>query len=220
MRLFGKLLTLTLTAGAAALGPPAVAETIMEKRVELSGREVFYLEAGAADAKTLLLLHGARFSSATWRDLGTIERMAAEGYRVIAVDLPGFGRSLTSEAEPASFLADLIEALALERPVIVSPSMSGRFSLPLVARHPELVGGYVPVAPAAMDAHLAELVGSQVPTFVVWGENDRFLPPSEAERLAAAFDDSRILILPGASHPCYLDEPDLFHRELLAFLAR
>ena len=54
--------------------------------------DIFYQEAGpAAEAKEppVLLLHGMRFKSQTWRDLGTIEFVGAMGHRVIAVDLPG-----------------------------------------------------------------------------------------------------------------------------------
>ena len=40
--------------------------------------------------ETLLLLHGAAFTSKTWQDsIPTIQTMCSLGYRVIAVDLPG-----------------------------------------------------------------------------------------------------------------------------------
>ncbi|MCB8877577.1 alpha/beta fold hydrolase [Acidisoma silvae] len=50
--------------------------------------EVFYREAGAADAPVILLLHGFPTSSHMFRDL--IPELASQ-YRVIAPDLPGFG---------------------------------------------------------------------------------------------------------------------------------
>ena len=57
-------------------------------RVEADGVQVFYREAGAANAPVILLLHGFPTSSFQYREL--IPRLA-DRYRVIAPDLPGFG---------------------------------------------------------------------------------------------------------------------------------
>jgi pimeloyl-ACP methyl ester carboxylesterase len=57
-------------------------------RMEADGVNVFYREAGAADAPLVLLLHGFPTSSFQYREL--IPRLA-DRYRVIAPDLPGFG---------------------------------------------------------------------------------------------------------------------------------
>ena len=51
---------------------------------------LYLYEAGAADAQPILLLHGLGDEADTWRHL--VEPLAAHG-RVIAPDLPGFGRS-------------------------------------------------------------------------------------------------------------------------------
>jgi len=57
-------------------------------RIEADGVNVFYREAGPADAPVILLLHGFPTSSFQYREL--IPRLA-DRYRVIAPDLPGFG---------------------------------------------------------------------------------------------------------------------------------
>lgn len=56
--------------------------------VKVDDVEVFYREAGAADAPVLLLLHGFPSSSHQYRNLIPL---LAHKYRVIAPDLPGFG---------------------------------------------------------------------------------------------------------------------------------
>ncbi|WP_254059633.1 alpha/beta fold hydrolase [Granulicella sp. L46] len=56
--------------------------------IKAGGIEVFYREAGPADAPVILLLHGFPTSSFQYREL--IPRLA-DRYRVIAPDLPGFG---------------------------------------------------------------------------------------------------------------------------------
>ncbi len=57
-------------------------------RIEADGVQVFYREAGPADAPVVLLLHGFPTSSFQYRELIPL---LADRYRVIAPDLPGFG---------------------------------------------------------------------------------------------------------------------------------
>ena len=74
------------------------------------------------------------------------------------MDLPGYGKTESSvAADPGGFLSALIDALGLldgGGVVIVSPSMSGRFSLPFLVSHPEKVKGYVPVAPVSTEMYV------------------------------------------------------------------
>jgi abhydrolase domain-containing protein 14 len=174
---------------------------------------------GPEGGLSVLLLHGASFDSGTWEELGTLKRLADAGYRAVAIDLPGFGKSKTVRAAPNTFLAELLPKLEIGRPVVVSPSMSGRFSFPLLAVHPESVTGFVPVAPVGALQFARRNQDHPVPALVVWGERDRTFPPSQAVVLAGAFRDAKVLILPDARHPAYLDQPDAFHEALLEFLA-
>ena len=187
--------------------------------LSLAGSRLHFLAAGPETGPPVLLLHGARYSSETWRQLGTLELLGQQGYRVLAMDLPGFGSSPTSETPPEELLQGLLPLL-FERPaVVVSPSMSGRFSLPLVAQRPSWLAGYVPIAPGAIASNLEALEGSKVPTLILWGKDDDIIPPKEAKRLAKAMPASRTVIMEGAGHACYLDQPIAFHRQLLQFLA-
>ncbi|MCP3959830.1 MAG: alpha/beta hydrolase [bacterium] len=198
--------------------PPATTTEIESFELKLSGSRLHFLGAGDPEAPTVLLLHGARFSSQTWRELGTIELLARQGFRALALDLPGFGSSEATETPPGRFLLTLLP-LVSERPVVVvSPSMSGRFSLPVVTERPNLLAGYVPVAPAGLEAHLKRLEGSKVPTLIFWGEEDKMIPLKLGQQMSRAMTNSRLVVLEGAQHPCYLDKPLDFHRELLQFL--
>jgi len=192
--------------------------SVSELEVDVDGSRVHVLHAGPEGGAPVLLLHGARFSAQTWRDLGTLEVLASSGYRAVAVDLPGYGRSTASELEPEAFLLALLDALGPQRPVIVCPSMSGAFALPLAARHPERLAGLVAVAPVGIEQSLEALRGSALHTLLVWGENDTVVPLAAADRLAGVLMDVRKVVVPGAGHPCYLDDPARFHAELLDFL--
>jgi pimeloyl-ACP methyl ester carboxylesterase len=196
--------------------PVSAAEA--EETVEVGGAAIHVVTSGAEGGMPVLLLHGGRFSSDTWRELGTVALLAGEGYRVVAVDLPGFGRSERSQLEPGAFLAALIDQLGLEPPVVVSPSMSGRFSLPLVTERPELVRAYVPVAPAGVDAYRDRLSALRLPTLVVWGSEDGTFPVEQGRDMAERIPGAELLELEGAAHACYLDRPEEFHVGLTGFL--
>ena len=74
------------------------------------------------------------------------------------------------------------------------------------------------MAPVAIGEHLKRLEGSKVPALIFWGSEDRTIPLKQGEQLSRAMPASRLVVLDGASHPCYLDRPLDFHRELLQFL--
>lgn len=77
---------------------------------------------------------------------------------VISLHSPGYGQSTPSspvgDSSTAAFIMSLIKTLELgHAPVIISPSMSGRFSLPFLTSHPDRVKGYVPVAPVSTERY-------------------------------------------------------------------
>ena len=65
------------------------------------------------------------------------------------------GHSLQNDQKP-HFVEKLIESLRLKKPVLVSPSMSGSFSLPFVMSNPNELMAYVPVAPVGTGDYTPE----------------------------------------------------------------
>jgi pimeloyl-ACP methyl ester carboxylesterase len=201
------------------VGVAAAVAEIAENSVEFEGHRVHLLSAGPEKGRAVLLLHGGRFNADTWKKLGTLDVLADAGYRAVALDLPGAGKSPGWKVDPKTFLVELIGLLEIGRPVVISPSLSGNLSFPLILDHPEAVSGYVPIAPVGVEKYASQLKGSPVPALVVWGQRDQLFRPAMANTLAAGFKTATVLILPGAKHPAYLDQPDLFHEALLKFLA-
>jgi pimeloyl-ACP methyl ester carboxylesterase len=57
------------------------------------------------------------------------------------------------------------------------------------------------------------------PTLVVWGDQDRILPPSYAQRWASGIGArAEVVLVPGAGHECVIDEPEVSAKHVLSFL--
>ena len=185
----------------------------------VGGGAVRVREAGPDEGPMVLFFHGGRFHSGTWEELGTLALLGGAGYHAVAVDLPGFGESEASTLSEGAFVTALFDELGADRPVLIAASMSGRFAFPFLVSHRDRVAGFVALAPVRIAEHVEALRGSDLPALLLWGQDDRTVPVAEADLLAAALPNSRKVVLPGAGHPCYLDEPGRFHEELLAFLS-
>ena len=176
----------------------------------------------------VLFLHGQAFSSQTWDDLGTLKFLRSKNYNVVAIDLPGYVKSKefatvprTSE-ERAAFLNKVIEKLQIERPVIISPSMSGSYSLPFIFQGDQgrNLRGFVPVAPVGTEKYTEEEYKKlDLPALIVYGENDETLGLSSLRRLRN-IPGSVIHMMKGAGHACYMKNTDEFHENLEKFLSK
>ena len=199
--------------------PNAEANAISVEHVELNGHTVHYLAAGPKTGQPVLLLHGARYHSGTWKDLGTLEKMADAGFRALAIDLPGFGKSSSWEVDSKAFLGELIDALKIARPVVIAPSMSGKFAFPLVANSPEEIVGFVPISAVGTPRYTRRIKDNPVSVLVVWGTGDHMYKTQEHRALAARFKTSQLLMLHRSGHAAYLDETIRFHDVLMGYLA-
>ena len=96
------------------------------------------------EGRVLLLVHGFPLDRALWRHLSG----ALPGWRTIAPDLSGFGRSTVpdggySTARWADELAGLLEAMEVDRAVVCGLSMGGYIALEFAARHRARMAGLV-----------------------------------------------------------------------------
>jgi pimeloyl-ACP methyl ester carboxylesterase len=85
--------------------------------------------------------------------------------------------------------------------------------------HRSLIGsGYQQrLANKMTQARLAEL---RMPVLLIAGAADLLTPPSISRMLAAAIPNSRVVIAPESGHSAYWEEPDLFNRAVLDFIAQ
>lgn len=109
----------------------------------------------APNGKTVLLLHGKNFSAAYWQP--TIDVLRARGYRVIAPDQIGFGKSSKPPAYQFSFQAlaentrALLRSLGVEQALVVGHSMGGMLAARYALLYPAAVERLALVAPIGLE---------------------------------------------------------------------
>ncbi|MDQ5834015.1 MAG: alpha/beta fold hydrolase, partial [Actinomycetota bacterium] len=134
---------------AATAGSDEPGRLAFERLRTRSGR-VSILSAGSG-SHTLLCLHGLGATKASF--LPTVAALA-DGYRVVAMDLPGFGESDKPIGAPynaawfARTVFDTLDALEVEGATLVGNSMGGRIAIEAGLTDPERVEGLVLLSPA------------------------------------------------------------------------
>lgn len=136
--------------------------TVVKYRTaDVDGFKVFYREAGSADAPVLLLLHGFPTSSHMFRNLIPL---LADRFRLVAPDLPGFGRSdMPARSEfactfdhVAGIIDRFTEALGLTRFAVYIFDYGAPTGLRIAAKHPERITAIISQNGNAYEEGLSE----------------------------------------------------------------
>lgn len=113
--------------------------------------DVSVLELGPEDAPVVVALHGLGVSKLSL--LPTLIQLARD-HRVLAFDLPGFGRSTAPVGAPydAPWFADVVtgvlDAAGVDRAAVVGNSLGGRVATELALREPDRVRALGLLCPA------------------------------------------------------------------------
>lgn len=123
-----------------------------ETRMTSGDPGIAYIDEGRGE-KTLILVHGLASNAGFWRYV--IPELSSQ-YRVIAVDLPGYGKSSKGDYPYgmrwyADQLMVLMDELDIAEAVLVGHSMGGQISMHASLRHPERVQALVLAAPAGIE---------------------------------------------------------------------
>jgi pimeloyl-ACP methyl ester carboxylesterase len=198
------------------------------RTIDTRGASLSTLEAGSGPP--VLALHGLGATKGSF--LPTVTALAG-WFRVIAVDLPGFGDSdkPIGAAYDARFFAgavtDLLDALELDRVHLIGNSLGGRIALEVGLRYPDRVGRLALLAPSLAWrrdrpwAPLLRLVRPEIglvqlaPRALVRSIVHRLIPGADEGWTAAGVDEFlRAYLTPAgraafyaAARHIYLEEP-------------
>jgi pimeloyl-ACP methyl ester carboxylesterase len=126
--------------------------------IDVKGRRTRVLVEGDADAPPILLLHGMGRSLEDWEP--QFSRYRRAGYRVIALDLPGFGFSdrLSTATTPrglAESALETLDAIDVARPLhVMGNSLGGAVAMQLLTLDPDRVATLVLANSAGFGAEL------------------------------------------------------------------
>jgi pimeloyl-ACP methyl ester carboxylesterase len=174
--------------------------------LRVAGTRTRILEAG--DGEPVILLHGFADSLDTWRF--TVPALARR-HRVIAADLPGFGRSQPSSHRPlldwyAHWAEELIAAVGPRgRASLVGNSLGGAVALDAALRTPLRVSRLVLVSPAGLGRGVPlwwRLVTAQLPLLPpLASPAAAALPRAVLARVVGEVYSTLVFHRPGQVHP-------------------
>jgi len=135
--------------------PDAGATRYAIEDVAVKNATLSTLIAGEETNPPLVLIHGLGATKASFL---TIVGGLARNYRVIAIDLPGFGSSSKPMGRYdapwfSGYVTALLDELDIERSFLVGNSMGGRVSMEVAMRAPERVEAIACLCPAAAFSH-------------------------------------------------------------------
>lgn len=144
--------------GAAAV-LPGCAALYAERRappigrfVDADGVRLHVVEAGPQNAPAVVLIHGA---SVNLRDMKiSLGEALAGRYRVVMIDRPGRGYSQRPQdgwrlGRQAALIKAALDALGVERPIVVGQSFGGAVALAYALQHQDETAGLVLLAPVS-----------------------------------------------------------------------
>jgi pimeloyl-ACP methyl ester carboxylesterase len=154
--------------------------TIQYRKVNVDGFNVFYRQAGRADAPALLLLHGFPSAGHMFREL--IPALS-DRFHLVAPDLPGFGQSDMPSRDRFAYTFDRLaqvverftEVIGLVRFAIYIFDYGAPTGLRLAVRHPERITAIIS---QNGNAYVEGLSDGWNPIRAYWQD------PSEANRKA------------------------------------
>lgn len=122
---------------------------------EVMGLRIRLRDSGGANLPVVILLHGFGSSLETWDDWS---RSLAHDFRVIRLDLPGFGLTGPdptgdySDARSLRILLAFMDGLGVQKASLVGNSLGGKLAWMFAAEHPERVDKLVLISPAGFSS--------------------------------------------------------------------
>jgi pimeloyl-ACP methyl ester carboxylesterase len=163
-------------------------EASTSRTVRAGDINLHYNEAGSGDA--LIMLHGGGPGASGWSNFrGNIGPMSAR-FRVLLVDMPGFGKSDKPDYEGgqgaynARALRDMMDKLGIQKAHFIGNSLGGHVALKFALDYPDRTGRLVAMAPAS--ANMVTTM-SPMPTEGIKLLQGYYRPPGPSKERLKAF---------------------------------
>lgn len=159
------------------------------RTVRLGEASVHYHDAGSDGRTPVVLLHGGGPGACAWSNFGANVPVLAAHRRTLAVDQPGFGRSVAGEVtghyftHAADTLAALLDQLGIERVHLIGNSLGGGTAVRFALRHRARAGRLVLMGPGGLSLN----VFAPDPTEGVRRLMEFGAPPGPSREKLAAF---------------------------------
>lgn len=184
---------------------------------------VFAKAAGPETGRLVLGLHGwsQRNGWHTWEPL--MEPLAGAGFRVVSVDMPGWGQSVPTQGQvtgddAVQCLVQMLDELAVAEAVLMGKSWGGDVAVETAVTHPHLITHLILTAPAVRNTNLLAQISQ--PVLVAWAEDDPVIPYKYANQIAAAIPDCQLETYPTGGHSAAPKNAADFGPKAVKFLMR
>ena len=192
-------------------------DLLKNKTISVNNSPINILTAGDLSSTPLLFLHGMAFQAATWNELGTLQAAIDAGFAVLALDLPGFGKSPEADIDPKTVINEVMQAEGIDKATIIGPSMGGKVALEFTLANPQKIAGLVLIGAVGVEENRDQLHNLPSKSLIIWGENDQISDPANGKLLEEKITGSKLVTFKGAKHPCYLEQPEFWHQTLINF---
>lgn len=163
--------------------------------IETKYGRVFAKAAGPETGRLVLGVHGwsQRNGWHTWEPL--MEPLAEAGFRVVSVDMPGWGQSVPAQGQVTGEAAmqcvvQMLDELAVAEAVLMGKSWGGDVAVETAVTHPHRITHLILTAPAVRNTNLLAQISQ--PVLLAWAEDDPVIPYKYAAQIAAAMPDCQL----------------------------
>lgn len=164
--------------------------------IKIAGTNVHYRDSGSKTAPALVFLHGFGSSLHTWDEWSkTLEH----NYRVIRLDLPGFGLSGENDDNDFSDMHDiavimgLLDELGINKASFIGNSLGGKLAWRIASAYPERVEKLILISPDGFASEGFDYDKQPEPSFMLSAMTVALPKPLLKMSLAPAYADPHSL---------------------------
>jgi pimeloyl-ACP methyl ester carboxylesterase len=182
---------------------------------------IVYADIYGSGARGVVLAHGARFDKSSWTEQA--HQLATAGFRVVAIDFRGYGKSGGGSQSRDQMYLDVLAAVHYLRKAgaktvaVIGGSMGGGAAAEAAVRGAGAIDSLVLLAPVPIE-HPERIAGAKL----FAASQDDPITPRVREQYSKAPEPKQLLILDGSAHAQFLFQTEQGERlmhEILNFLS-